>query len=384
MPLEDSDPQKWVMREHTGVKHRILRKYLAAWTRILSSSNPEVHYFDGFAGVGKYRDGEDGSPLLAMKTANRHANCFDTFSCTFNELNDDNYRDLVEHVYNEQQECEYGDKIKLDLENERFEDIAIEKLTSDDYRDLPSLVFIDPFGYKGVPFGVTSKIMNLPGQNEVFFNLMVDEIRRFSGEQPKEDAITNILGTEDWKYIRDLNDREKKEEEILKVFVNQLKQDADVEYAFPFQMKSPEKDTTKYYLVHATNHFKGFRVMKKVMFGEGADDLFAYLGPDHYGYDDEQTTLFETTNSTDTRIEELADWLKERFDGQEKRIIDIYKETFSETDLIEKHYKDAFDLLAERDEAKIMNRPDKGGSNSGKEDYDAIDFSQQNTRLTDW
>jgi len=65
-------------------KHAILRRYLDAWFPILTqqasslarkfknASNREVLFIDGFAGPGEYANGEEGSPVIALKAALDH------------------------------------------------------------------------------------------------------------------------------------------------------------------------------------------------------------------------------------------------------------------------------------------------------------------------
>jgi len=65
--LKDSDPEKWEFKEHTKVKHILLKKYLAAWIQILGSWSNRICYFDGFAGRGEYTDGTLGSPIIALE-----------------------------------------------------------------------------------------------------------------------------------------------------------------------------------------------------------------------------------------------------------------------------------------------------------------------------
>jgi len=380
MPLDDSDPDKWLMKEHTEVKHRILRKYLTTWTRIVSSSNPELHYFDGFAGRARYEDGEPGSPLLAIDVADHNADIFDTFHCTFNDYNDDNYGILKEEVAAKMECCENCEKIRTLEYNEKFENVALPVLESDKYANIPSMVFIDPFGYSGTPFDVISDIMNVQKTgNEVFFNFMVSKIRRFLSDEEKADAITRAFGSDDWKSIRQYSDREKQEKQILKLYVSRLKDVADVKYVFPFQMKHPDRDVTVYYLIHATNHFKGFKVMKDVMFREGAEDNFAYLGSDHYGYEDEQTKLFETTASEDTRIKEVRERLMDRYNGKTVPYNIILRFIYLKTDLIDTHCNDALKTLESKDKISV----ERGDSNRGFKGNN-ITFEPQNQRLADF
>jgi three-Cys-motif partner protein len=63
----------WPLEPHTRAKHEILRRYLEAWSAILSLGGfPTIAYVDGFAGPGAYDNGEDGSPIIALKSALTH------------------------------------------------------------------------------------------------------------------------------------------------------------------------------------------------------------------------------------------------------------------------------------------------------------------------
>ena len=65
----------WYLKRHTQVKHDILSTYLERWASTLSGGRARarvaLHYVDGFAGRGKYREGEPGSPLIAMQIGQR-------------------------------------------------------------------------------------------------------------------------------------------------------------------------------------------------------------------------------------------------------------------------------------------------------------------------
>jgi hypothetical protein len=56
------------MAPHTGAKHQIIQKYVAAWYPILSRWNGRVVFIDGFAGRGRYNDGSEWSPQIALHT----------------------------------------------------------------------------------------------------------------------------------------------------------------------------------------------------------------------------------------------------------------------------------------------------------------------------
>jgi len=61
--LKDSSLGKWVYKEHTRIKHELLRKYLYAWIIKLGKFHRKVIFFDGFAGRGEYTDEKTGKVL---------------------------------------------------------------------------------------------------------------------------------------------------------------------------------------------------------------------------------------------------------------------------------------------------------------------------------
>ncbi len=60
------DDVLWDYEEHTHAKHRFLVRYLHAWLPIMAGRNSRLDLIDGFAGPGRYKGGEPGSPLLMI------------------------------------------------------------------------------------------------------------------------------------------------------------------------------------------------------------------------------------------------------------------------------------------------------------------------------
>lgn len=65
-------------KAHTKAKLELLGHYLGAWFGILANAPnangthrfDEIAYLDGFCGRGEYEDGQEGSPLIAVRFAN--------------------------------------------------------------------------------------------------------------------------------------------------------------------------------------------------------------------------------------------------------------------------------------------------------------------------
>ena len=64
----------WPISPHAVAKHHILMKYVQAWAPILAigSNDRRFIYIDGFAGPGEYSNGEDGSPVVVLKSLKGH------------------------------------------------------------------------------------------------------------------------------------------------------------------------------------------------------------------------------------------------------------------------------------------------------------------------
>lgn len=76
--IPDGSDEKWQYTEHTAAKHEILRRYLGAWLAILGRRrkgstfrHSRLVLVDGFAGRGRYLDGQLGSPAIMFEEAVR-------------------------------------------------------------------------------------------------------------------------------------------------------------------------------------------------------------------------------------------------------------------------------------------------------------------------
>ncbi len=56
----------WEPEQHSAGKHLILQRYLDAWIPIIGRSYQRVILVDGFAGPGRYTNGERGSPMIML------------------------------------------------------------------------------------------------------------------------------------------------------------------------------------------------------------------------------------------------------------------------------------------------------------------------------
>jgi three-Cys-motif partner protein len=348
MPLPDYHPEKWVYREHTRVKHELLRKYLKPWIYHLGK-NRKICYFDGFAGRGEYEGGFPGSPLIAIQVADECCNHFDEFVCINIEKNAINFKNLEEVINRER--GKYSEKIKIYNFEGEFADVVSGIINKVGARLVPSFFFIDPFGFKGVPFELIKDILSIE-KTEVFINFMYHDINRFLTSPNHEEALNELFGTDKWKDILRMSRSEEREHALRDLYRTQLHEVAGVKYSWAFRVSIPEIRRTMYYLIFATNHFKGLQIMKDIMYNQGPEGMFAYLGRDQSLYAPEQTKLFESDE-----IAEFKEYLLKRFGGRRLSYYCVKEESYMETKFIDKHYREALKELENDNRIQIQRNP---------------------------
>ncbi|WP_083521274.1 three-Cys-motif partner protein TcmP [Alicyclobacillus kakegawensis] len=113
------------MEPHTQAKHIILRNYLRAWFPIMGFTNRRVLFIDGHAGPGIYTDGEDGSPVIAIREAVNYLDACvkhgwnpPEIVCLFMEEDRARYDSLVDRLNNMKILC----RINVSATNSTFEE----------------------------------------------------------------------------------------------------------------------------------------------------------------------------------------------------------------------------------------------------------------------
>jgi len=358
--LKDSSPEKWVYREHTRVKHELLRKYLYTWIIKLGKIHRKVIFFDGFAGRGEYTDEKTGevltlgSPIIALRVANEllqfceqkgRRPYFDKFICIAVEKDVENFRNLQAVVDREKENIGFKDKIDILLINDEFANVVIELVEQVGVKIAPSFFFIDPFGFSGVPFKVVKNILSLP-KTEIFFTFMIRDINRFLGLPQVERHLDALYPTPEWRQISKMEDWQERDKALLDLYLKSLHEVAGVKYAWAFRVCMDEKYQTLYYLIHATNHFHGLKVMKDIMHKQDASGEFAWLGPKESLYRHQQK-LFDDT------IPSLKKYLLRRFEGKTKTFDEILEETYQDTRFVEKQYRQVLKDLEKEEKIKV-------------------------------
>lgn len=398
---EDNQPEKWYIKEHTKVKHEILKLYLRPWGKILGSRNKRLIILDGFAGRGEYfENGQTvvcGSPMIFMdlntnflieelicicieKNVENYDNLSKVLKEKKNELtkknsnllleiielkkiHNTNIDLLIEHIpqkkYNSSNEKQSSQKTSVILINDEFSNVIellLDNISTNKVTLAPLFCFIDPFGFRGIPLNIIKKILSLP-YTEVLFTFMARDINRFHALKQEEQSLAELFGNKEWKKAI-----KKKGEESFLYFYKKTLKDNGIKFVIYFKMFESNRMGVIYYLIHASNNLKAVELMKERMKRISMD--FTYFGPDNNKLGNEQIRL---TYGYD----EFGNNLCEVYRGKNVTFDKLREQTIDSNSFIEKEYRAIIKKL-EKEKKVVITRIDS--VKSGLKRNDIINF----------
>ena len=145
--------------EQSAVKTLIVSKYFWAWAKVIiptaKKSTNRIAYIDLFAGPGRYKDGTRSTPLLVLEQAIADPDMRQMLVTHFNDGDGDNSQSLQVAInalpgiaslkYPPQVDHqEVGEKIVKTFEGMKL---------------VPTLFFVDPWGYKGLSLRLVNSVL---------------------------------------------------------------------------------------------------------------------------------------------------------------------------------------------------------------------------------
>lgn len=292
-----------------------------------------------------------GSPIRVMQDMQRHVGKGIALNCVCIEKNKDNYENLLA-VY--QREKRNFPSIKFESYNETFEELItrIPHLLKS-RNNYPSFFFVDPFGIK-VPFKIVSSLCQYD-HSEVLLTFMTKNMARFLDSNRHSEAIEETLGS---KFDESILDQglEERQQSLLEIYKINLKGHA--KFVMSYRLKESTTNITTYHLIHGSNHFKAFKLMKDILFNQGAEGTFTFHGPKERIYGKEQARLSVPDEETGFR-----EWLAKECAGKRITFWDVMKSTYEKTKFIAPHYRAAIQQLAKDGTVKLEGQGERGGIN---------------------
>jgi three-Cys-motif partner protein len=343
---------------HTAAKHSLLRAYLGAWFPIMAKYNGRVLYYDAFAGPGEYKDGDPGSPMIALHTLIDHDAFAAMGQTEFFFLFNEQDAGCAEHLAGLVAELRESRKpwpanVKVDITSTTFIDLTTEILDDLDSRNLqlaPTFAFVDPVGVKATPMSVLRRLTDYP-KGELLVYFAHDFVTRFRAAGNVDQALTDLFGTEEYKDTPLLLEAQRSQY-IHDLYKRQLHDVCKFPYIQSFSMYD-KRGKRPYDLFYCTREPLGLDRMKQAMWKLAPSGDFSFR--DRFAG---MEVIFGDTVDTETLRTELL----RQFAGQAVTIETITDYVIASTPFASNHVKRQ--TLAEMQKQDLITSPNQKRRNT--------------------
>lgn len=341
------------IKEQSLVKATIVRKYFYAWAKVIipyaKRYNMNIGYIDLFAGRGCYEDGTPSTPIQILKTAIQNQDMKDMLVTIFNDRDPENIR-LLKAAISELPGIETL-KHEPAIYNDEICDEVVKEFETIDF--VPTLFFVDPYGYKGLSLDLFNSILKDWGCDCIFF-FNYNRINPGLNNPIVKNHMNALFGTERTEKLRsklvtlDSNERELT---IIEEIAQALKEGG--KYVLPFRFKNDKGNRTSHHLIFVSKNQLGYGIMKDIMANESTpnSDMQGVPSFEYSPATSRQVLLFDLNRPLD----DLEEMLLNDFSGRTLKMRRIYEEHNVDTPYILKNYKKV--LLQLEGQGKIKTNP---------------------------
>lgn len=325
-------------KEQSAVKTAIVSKYFWSWAKVImpqarKSAQQKIAYLDLFAGPGRYKDGTKSTPLLILEKSIQDPQMRQMLVTIFNDKDDNNAQDLQTAI----DQLPGVDKLihKPIVWNDEVGSEMVKLFSS--IHLVPTLFFVDPWGYKGISLQLVNSVLKDWGCDCIFFfnynrinmglsNPMVQEHMAALFGKSRVQSLSKKLAS------LSPDDRENcvVEELCGALGANQGR------YVLPFSFKNDVGRRTSHHLIFVSKHVRGYSIMKEIMAGESS---LREQGVPSFQYspaDRRFPLLFELNRPLD----DLEEMLLTEFTGSTLTMNNIYEKHHIGRRFIKRNYKD--------------------------------------------
>lgn len=322
-------------RENSKVKSLIVEKYFKAWASIVTTNKrvDRILYLDLFSGPGKYDDGTESTPIKVLKTAIADDNLRNRLVTIFNDAEPHHCESLREAVANLERKdsLKYAPEIYNTEVNQHVAELFAKQTL------IPTLSFLDPFGYKGLTLPLIQSLLKDWGSDCIlFFNY--NRVNAAINNPFVETHINKLFGVAKAQELRSklpAMDTRERELTILEELTKAIK-NIGGQYVLPFTFKSDKVHRTSHHLVFVSKHFRGYEVMKDIMANSSSGQSAENVATFEY---DPASAKYPTLFAFAAPLADLGKSLIQQFQGRTMTMQEIYEVHNVGTPFIKKHYQ---------------------------------------------
>ena len=331
-------------KEQSLIKARIVEKYFWVWAKVViptvkkSASEPRISYIDLFAGAGRYKDGSKSTPVKVLETAIADPDMRNMLVSIFNDADTENVNslqqaiDLIPGIEN----LKYPPQI---LNHEVGDNVV---KTFQERRLVPTLFFVDPWGYKGLSLQLINSVVKDWGCDCIFF-FNYNRINMGLSNDAVKEHMNALFGQARADQVRETLKTLSPQERELSVVesICEALKEMGGQYVLPFRFRHEIGNRTSHHLIFVSKHVKGYEIMKEIMAKESSEQMQGVPSFEYNPATLQQPLLFELTRPLD----ELESILLDKFSGRSMTMKEVYDQHHVGKSYISKNYKTALGNL---------------------------------------
>jgi three-Cys-motif partner protein len=341
-------------REQSEVKTLIVSKYFWAWANVIipqtikwGGPNPRIAYIDLFAGPGRYENGTKSTPLLILEQAINDSKMSQMLVTLFNDFDSENTKSLATEI--EKLPDIHKLKYKPSVMNQEVGTEIVKMF--EEMKLIPTLFFVDPWGYKGLSLRLINSVLKDWGCDCIFF-FNYNRINMGLKNDAVKHHMEVLFGEERAELLRNqlniIPHSEDRELKIVETIVEALKEMGG-KYVLPFRFKNNRGSRTSHHLIFVSKHFRGYEIMKDIMAGMSSKREQNVASFEYSPADIRYPTLFEYSRPLD----DLYDLLLNDFAGCRLKMRDIYEAHNIGKPYVSKNYKEVLKNLETDGKIKV-------------------------------
>lgn len=328
------------------VKTELVSKYFKAWADIVIGpakrfSGGRIAYIDLFSGPGRYDDGTESTPLHVLKRAIADVDLRQHLVTQFNDKNPQ----FVESLKASIAELPGIETLRFQPRITGLEVGRDLVKVLEGSRQVPTLFFVDPWGYKGLSLDLIGSAIRSWGCDCIFF-FNYNRVNPAVSNPAVDERMNELFGAaraESLKHRVERLSTSDREATIVNDLAEALQQ-VGGQYVLPFTFRSPQGERTSHHIIFVSKHFRGYHVMKEVMAGLSSSESGGVKSFDYTPTGSTQLRLLDGLNQPHS-VARLREELSGHFANRTIRVIEIYESHSVGTPYIKKNYKDAIKQL---------------------------------------
>ena len=303
------------------VKAKIIHEYFGAWFHVLKSKarSERLAYIDLYCGPGLYGDGLKSTPLLVLEQAINDEAMRNRLVTLFND-------DSPDHVHSLESAVNALPGIERMRYKPSFLNLTVDGQLRNHFKQnrlVPTLLFADPWGYKGLLLDLIKHVVRNWGTDCIFF-FNFNRVNMHLSQPIMNRNMNELFGERRAEELRFQVDRldnpPEREKAVIHAIAEELKT-FGVKYAPYFTFTNDDGTRTSHHIILASKAHLADRIIRNIFskhssateggvasFGFNPVEKRRSAGP-------KQASLFDRLGDPDP-IDDLGDELLKEYAGQ--------------------------------------------------------------------